>query len=172
MHHVFRRARIYVGHMVVGTVLGPHARTYRDFQGRVQPLAHLPPLDHPPHSESPHEFSMRLAAHLCGDRPHRHHRARTKLVNLLTARTLLHGGLFCFVVCMHRACTCRANSSLVYGCAMVKENTMFLAALIIWSRLKSPTTAMLVGIGGRNGPPELFSLSSTSFLFASLYFFS
>ena len=30
MHHVFRRARIYVGHMVVGTVLGPHARTYTE----------------------------------------------------------------------------------------------------------------------------------------------
>ncbi|CAK9817249.1 hypothetical protein ANTPLA_LOCUS9299 [Anthophora plagiata] len=36
---------------------------------------------------------MRLAAHLCGDRPHRHHRTRTKLVNLLTARTLLFMGV-------------------------------------------------------------------------------
>lgn len=115
---------------------------------------------------------MRLAAHLCGDRPHRHHRARTKLVNLLTARTLLHGGLFCFVVCMHRACTCRANSSLVYGCAMVKENTMFLAALIIWSRLKSPTTAMLVGIGGRNGPPELLYPCLLRHFYSLLYIFS
>ncbi|CAK9802418.1 hypothetical protein ANTQUA_LOCUS3318 [Anthophora quadrimaculata] len=36
---------------------------------------------------------MRLAAHLCGDRPYRHHRTRTKLVNLLTARTLLFMGV-------------------------------------------------------------------------------
>lgn len=72
--------------------------------------------------------------------------------------------------CMHRACTCRTNSSLVYGCAMVKENTMFLAALIICSRLKSPTTAMLMGIDGRNGPPELFSLFLPCF-YPLLYIF-
>lgn len=53
---------------------------------------------------------------------------------------------------------------------MVKENTMFLAALIIWSRLKSPTTAMLMGIGGRNGPPELFSLFLRCF-YPLLYIF-
>lgn len=34
---------------------------------------------------------MRLAAHLCRDRPHRHHRPWTKLVNLLTARTFSTG---------------------------------------------------------------------------------
>lgn len=44
-----------------------------------------------PLPESPHEFSMRLAAHLCRDRPHRHHRPWTKLVNLLTARTFSTG---------------------------------------------------------------------------------
>ena len=115
-----------------------------------------PPVGPSPHSKSPHEFSMRLAAHLCGDRPHRHHRARTKLVNLLTARTFSMG-VSSASWCMHRACTCRTNSStaLVSGCAMVRENTMFLAALIIWSHLKSPTTAMLMGIGENDGPPEL-----------------
>lgn len=132
----------------------------------------LPLVGPSPHSKSPHEFSMRLAAHLCGDRPYRHHRARTKLVNLLTARTFSMG-VSSASWCMHRACTCRTNSStaLVSGCAMVRENTMFLAALIIWSHLKSPTTAMLMGIGENDGPPELslFSVSSTT---RSTYFSS
>lgn len=156
MHHAFRRARIYI------------RRTYGGWHGAWPPCKDFtetsragfsPWLTSPrwsiPHSESPHEFSMRLAAHLCGDRPHRHHRARTKLVNLLTARTL-SVGVSSASWCTHHACTCRTNSSvaLVSGCAMVRENTMFLAALIIWLHLKSPTTAMLMGIDGTIDHPN------------------
>lgn len=91
MHHGRTWVCIYVGHMVVSTVLGPPwseeglAETSGGFPPRSTTAAPSPPL------ESPHEFSMRLAAHLCLDRPHRHHRPWTKLVNLLTARTFSMG---------------------------------------------------------------------------------
>lgn len=168
MHHAFRRARIYVRRTYGGWHgAWPPCKDLQRLLGQGSALGSPPSLPLPlvgpsPHSKSPHEFSMRLAAHLCGDRPHRHHRARTKLVNLLTARTFSMG-VSSASWCMHRACTCRTNSStaLVSGCAMVRENTMFLAALIIWSHLKSPTTAMLMGIGENHGPPEL-SLFSVS----------
>lgn len=92
MHHERTRVCIYVGHMVVSTVLGPPwaRRASLRLLGGFHPLT-VPPRPPSPPLESPHEFSMRLAAHLCQDRPHRHHRPWTKLVNLLTARTFSTG---------------------------------------------------------------------------------
>ncbi|EFN86511.1 hypothetical protein EAI_02070 [Harpegnathos saltator] len=86
MHHRRTRVCIYVGHMVVSTVLRPpwvKRALLRLLGTGFYPLA----TTATPLPKSPHEFSMRLAAHLCRDRPHRHHRLWTKLVNLLTART-------------------------------------------------------------------------------------
>lgn len=85
------RVCIYVGHMVVSTVLGP-PRTRRGLPETSGGAGFHPVgITATPSSESPHEFSMRLAAHLCRGRPHRHHRPWTKLVNLLTARTFSMG---------------------------------------------------------------------------------
>lgn len=126
---------------------------YEDSQrlpGQGSPLGLTSPKAHP-HSESPHEFSMRLAAHLCGDRPHRHHRARTKLVNLLTARTCSPwGSLLWFTVYAPRVHLPRKPISLVRRSSPRsgwRKYQVFFAAPIIWSHLKLPTTAMLMGIG-------------------------
>lgn len=149
------RVCIYVGHMVVSTggALGPHERP-TSAQGLAVPSS--VPRPHPLARESPHEFSMRLAAHLCRDRPHRHHRPWTKLVNLLTAPHVLHGGrratalrraalslslppfFLGRVRSVYAVCTrtCRTNSSSRFyrptestRCATVMENTGFSATL-------------------------------------------
>lgn len=90
-----------------------------------------------PHPKSPHEFSMRLAAHLCGDRPHRHHRARTKLVNLLTAsatRSLSPWGS----LLVHGVSTVRALAAQTHRWSTVtqwlEKIPRFLVGFI-WSRL-------------------------------------
>lgn len=130
--------------MVVSTVLRPPwmKRTSLRLLGTgFYPLA----TTATPLPKSPHEFSMRLAAHLCRDRPHRHHRPWTKLVNLLTARSP-RGSLLrssSRLRCKHRVCTCHANSSsrfyrpispfhVALRCGRRRKNSRFLATLIIW----------------------------------------
>ncbi|KYN17274.1 hypothetical protein ALC57_10494 [Trachymyrmex cornetzi] len=108
MHHGRIRVCIYVGHMVVSTVLGPPSPPRSTTAATLSP-----PL------ESPHEFSMRLAAHLCRDRPHRHHRPWTKLVNLLTARGFGSGSMVAHMEPAQRICYDNAANDLPWAFVML-----------------------------------------------------